>query len=739
MDIAYRLILYIIMANVGYMIFSLFRKGFRHYSGYISQLFFLLCLMVLLLAKDVAGGISIGISLSGIFLIVLLPMFLQRQIDVLMAENRLSEIEPLARWKAHLAWSELNVHLHKIARVAHELGDDPHALEQEIRKLLDRGEPYDSMTRVFIGLIHFNNRNFEGMVRDLVVEGKSIDDYNFEELLYLVRAYLELTRFPEAIEAQLALERKLSDPEDFSPEKQANLVISRMIFFAFLGWREDLERLLKANEEGIERLPSQIRDFWRGVCVFNSGDFSDGEQIMGAAMRACESNAEDDEEEDTSAEAWLPFMRKRFFGLVENREFMANRLLVQMKKLEEEHAPKFNQLVSQEKENLDVGTESSRCTDFLVWTTLLVSVGLMMTLGIEDLVTLIKVGANSAFLVNQGEFYRLFTSLFIHIGWVHLFMNVLALRFFGPPVENVTGWPLFLGIYFFSGFTGSLAAVYAGQTLSAGASSAVLGLLSAAIVLEFFRVRGAEKLAGKNNFSTLIFILVINLVIGSVEQGVDNSAHLGGLAGGALLSLILVPLLPMRRIRKLAGVLAVLFVMVFAGYSLVGMGKSLTNGTYPEYVNGFHKVGNASQTIELELPNSWKMDEKETDFRELAASGPFREKFTAFVGINEQAEAESIKEHVNQRTAELEKTPELTLRLRKGPDLIASESLRIYQIKWMISSGNGPLTVVDYLVFDEQLLFLLRFFIGSENEQAYEKVFSHAIKTFRSPFFEVKD
>jgi hypothetical protein len=264
-------------------------------------------------------------------------------------------------------------------------------------------------------------------------------------------------------------------------------------------------------------------------------------------------------------------------------------------------------------------------------------------------------------------------------------------------------------------------------------------LLSAAIVLEFFRVRGSERLAGKNNFSTLIFILVINLVIGSVEQGVDNSAHIGGLAGGALLSLVLVPVLPMRRLRTFAGAIALLFVFVFAGFSLTGIARSFTDGSYPERVAGFHKIGNASQTIELELPISWKLDDKETDFRELAASGPFREKFTAFVGINEQTEEDTIKEHVNQRTAELEKTPELSLRLRKGPDLIASDSMRIYQIKWMINSGNGPLTVVDYLVFDEQLLFLLRFFIGSENEQAYENIFSHAIKTFRSPFFEVKD
>jgi hypothetical protein len=104
--------MYLLMANVGYMMFSLFQKGFKHYSGYISQLFFLFCLMLVMIARDVSGGLAISVSLGGIGILVLLPMYLQRQIDILMAENRFAEIEPYARWKANIAWTELNHHLH---------------------------------------------------------------------------------------------------------------------------------------------------------------------------------------------------------------------------------------------------------------------------------------------------------------------------------------------------------------------------------------------------------------------------------------------------------------------------------------------------------------------------------------------------------------------------------------------------------------------------------------------------
>lgn len=728
MEIAYRLVLYILMANVGYMIFSLFRKGYRHYSGYISQLFFLLCMMILLVAKDISGGIAISTSLLGIFVVVIIPMFLQKQIDSLMAENRLEDIEPLARWKANLAWSELNIHLHQIARIAGEFYDDPLGLEKEIRGLLDRGEPYDSMTRVFIGLIHFNNRNFEGLIRDLVVEKKDLVDYTFEELLYLIRAYLETTMFPEAIAAQLALEKKLSDPEDYSQEKRANLVISRMIFFSFLGWKNDLAALLQAKEDGIERLPEQILEFWRGVCFFNAGDFSLGEQIMGTAMRSCSQNE--------ATESWLPFMRKRFFGLVENKEFIASRLLIQLKKMEEENSPLFNEIIAREANIVDDKPDKEVCTNIVAWLTMIISIALMVSTGVDDLITLIKMGANSSFLVLGGEYFRLFTYLFIHIGWVHLFMNILALKFFGPPVETIAGWPIFLGIYFLSGLTGGLAAVYAGQTLSAGASAAVLGLLSAAIVFELLKVPGAEKLARKNNFSTLMFILVINLIIGAVEKGVDNSAHLGGLVGGAIISLLLVPVLRTRGFKPIVSAFSFAFVLLFAFSSLGQMFFSPRAATYPEKIESFHKIFNASQTLELELPSSWKLNSEETSVRELTAVGPFRERVTALASINEATEVELLNEYVSQRTTELENSTDISLKIRTGPDLIASQSRKIYQVKWLIYSSGGPISVVDYLIFDEKMLFLLRFFLGTEHEHAYDMLMRRAVDSFRSPFLD---
>jgi len=720
MEMASRLLMYIFMANVGYMIFSLFQKGYRHYSGYIAQLFLLLVMMITLLVRDVDGLTAVLVSLSGIGLLVFLPIFLQRQIDVLMAESRYAEIEPYARWKANIAWSEMNAHLHEIAIVAEEFFDDQPRLEMEVRKIMNRGEPYDSMTRVFLGLIHFNNRNFQGMINDLRLPEKPLEQQSFEELLYLVRAYLETTCYREAVEAQLALEEKMKETDDASVEKRANMIISRMILFAMVGWSEEFAKLMESSEEGIERLPVPLRDFWAGVCLFNSGDYSGGEEKMAGVIKE---SALDEENE-----AWLPFMRKRFFSLLENREFFDRKILSLLQDLR-----LFYIQNSKESLHADISStsdESAMGTSGLIWITMIISAALMVTLKIEDVLNLIYAGANSSFLVQNGEYFRLITYQFIHIGWVHLAMNLLALKIFGPPIESVTGWPLFLGIYFFSGIAGGLMAVYAGQSLSAGASAAVLGLLSTAIIFEFFKVSGSEKLANRNNFSTLIFILVINLIIGAVEKGVDNSAHLGGLIGGALIGLCLLPVLRSPILKKAAGVIAIwscVLLFAAAAWQFYLYQKS---PAYPENVSLMVEKKDPSGVLSLSLPEYWKNDDSPAAAGVLNAVGPFRERINAVLILNIQPVEEALKEYVEQKTKELEQTGNVVLLSRKGPELISDGSAD-YKIRWLLETAGGPVAVVDFLAFREDAVVLIKYFLGTQRTEAYDTLMNSILESLK--------
>lgn len=720
MELAYRFIIYILIANVGYMIFSLFKRGFRHYSGYISQLFFLLCLMIVLIARDISGSLALTLSLGGIFVLVLLPIFLQRRIDSLMAENRIAEIEPYARWKANLAWSELNAHMHEIARLASEFAADNQRLEIEIRSLLSRGEPYDSMTRIFLGLIHFNNRNFAAMISDLCEDGRHFSEHSFEELLYLVRAFLETTRYEEAVGAQIALEGKINEGDEASPDKHANLVISRMIFLAFLGWIEEFDELMQAETAGIFRLPEQLRAFWRGVCLFNSGKYDEGEKAMAEVIKSLADEDEDD--------AMLPFMRKRFFALIENREFFDLRVLPKLKELHEKHVAELVNLIGSEETVTAGSTYKEVASSILGWLTMVVSVTLMMTCNVEDVVDLVKIGANSSFLVNNGEYFRLFTYQFIHIGWVHLLMNLVALKFFGPPVETVAGWPIFIGIYFVSGVVGGLAAVYAGQPLSAGASAAVLGLLSAAIVFEFLKVKGSEKLAQRNNFSTLIFILIINLIIGAVERVVDNSAHVGGLLAGAVLAFGLVPVMNSNLLKRVAGFVSVWLCVFLCLFSLFQMYNLNPQNFYPTGVASFKQCRNSVSGLKFEIPDSWRVDPDSETATGMSVSGPFKERLTVMLAGNSgEADEKIMLEYVNQRTREIEGSSDVVLNSTRGPELIKATGRSIYRVRWQITASGGPVSIVDYLVFDKQFLYLFRYFIGTANDAAYNRIMDHSV------------
>ncbi len=138
--------------------------------------------------------------------------------------------------------------------------------------------------------------------------------------------------------------------------------------------------------------------------------------------------------------------------------------------------------------------------------------------------------------VLSGQWWRLFTSIFLHGGFVHLVSNVIGLMIAGVVLEPMVGRRNFLVLFLFSGLCGGLLSIgWHEQTASVGASGAVFGLFGALIMLALTR----RFEAGVNKF-VLTFggiFVGINLLVG-LTGGIDNAAHLGGLAGGSLAVLI---------------------------------------------------------------------------------------------------------------------------------------------------------------------------------------------------------
>lgn len=159
-------------------------------------------------------------------------------------------------------------------------------------------------------------------------------------------------------------------------------------------------------------------------------------------------------------------MRKRFFSLVENREFFAQRILPVCRNCMPRMRKILTGLIVRQADAAPPEL-SEVASSLLGWVTMTISAVLMMVFNVEDVVDLIKIGANSDFLVKSGEYFRLFTYQFVHIGWLHLIMNLVALKFFGPPIETIAGWPIFLASISFPASPVALRRS-TGQPLSAG-------------------------------------------------------------------------------------------------------------------------------------------------------------------------------------------------------------------------------------------------------------------------------
>jgi rhomboid protease GluP len=148
--------------------------------------------------------------------------------------------------------------------------------------------------------------------------------------------------------------------------------------------------------------------------------------------------------------------------------------------------------------------------------------------GSTDTSTLIKFGAKFNPLILDGEWWRFFTPIFIHIGLLHLFMNTLALYYLGTMVERLYGNFRFLFIYIVAGFGGVLASFIYSPNLSAGASGAIFGCFGALLYFGVTNPRLFWRTLGLN----ILIVLGINLAFGFTIPGIDNAGHIGGLVGG---------------------------------------------------------------------------------------------------------------------------------------------------------------------------------------------------------------
>ena len=177
----------------------------------------------------------------------------------------------------------------------------------------------------------------------------------------------------------------------------------------------------------------------------------------------------------------------------------------------------------------------------------------MMVLGVSVLggraEEYLRFGANFAPLTTSGEWWRLVTCTFVHFGVLHLAFNMWALWDSGQLTERLFGNGWFAVLYLFAGVMGSISSMlWNQQAISAGASGAVFGVYGA--LLAYITVQRDSipaDIFNRMRVSTGVFV-TYSLFYGFAQAGIDNAAHLGGLAAGYAMGLILArPLAPQIR------------------------------------------------------------------------------------------------------------------------------------------------------------------------------------------------
>ncbi|HST49222.1 rhomboid family intramembrane serine protease [Jatrophihabitans sp.] len=132
----------------------------------------------------------------------------------------------------------------------------------------------------------------------------------------------------------------------------------------------------------------------------------------------------------------------------------------------------------------------------------------------------------------QHDYLRLVTAAFLHLGPLHIFLNMFALYTLGPALERVMGWWRYLAVYLLSALGGSVAILLLGDVRQpvVGASGAIFGLFAAALALS--RVVGF-------NTRALVITVGINFVFTFSVPGISKLGHVGGFVAGGLATLAL--------------------------------------------------------------------------------------------------------------------------------------------------------------------------------------------------------
>ncbi|HET6614105.1 MAG TPA: rhomboid family intramembrane serine protease [Kofleriaceae bacterium] len=412
----------------------------------------------------------------------------------------------------------------------------------------------------------------------------------------MVRAYGEAGDLAAAAGLISRLE---GSPVADEPVMVGHLLRARLMFLAFVGRTGAVEAMC-AEAGPLAQMPGAARYFWAGIARLNAGDPAGARSSLEEAVRLSG--------RDVRAREAAQAMLSSLDGVsvagartvpVDVATF-ADRLSAQSAGVP--RGPKSKQAP-------ELGGISWRripVTTSLIALNLAAFAAMWLVFGsATDVGGLAMAGANLKPAVRAGEYWRLVSSMFLHVGVLHIALNMYGLWILGKLCEQMFGSVRLLGIYMLAGLGGSVASViFGGPQMSAGASGAIFGLLGAATVELALHKAAFPKNWRRALLGNLVFLTVANVGIGFMSPAIDQAAHMGGLLVGCALAAALSPKVAFADrtvVRGMAGFLAVASALAVA-YAGFGVATTRYSDTLARHGRATRVIGD----LTVEVPDLWR-------------------------------------------------------------------------------------------------------------------------------------
>ncbi|MHC4663342.1 MAG: rhomboid family intramembrane serine protease [Planctomycetota bacterium] len=535
----YNIIFAVIAINLAYLIFRCLKNDRRGNILRIGQLLLIFFISTIPYIISFARGtgpsnrttdrIAEAVPLVAFCIFILLPPLMDIFRQALLGRGMVKTGLFLSRLSIVLDWSVSRKRAHRLYMAqAKIINNQIEEAEVILKDILATNPPsglgslaVQNLISVYISNQQWENAvsNYEFLVR--------IRDRFFHAATFVnvVRAYGELGLFNKA-ENLLAELKK--NPLAIRQDEDK---IAEMILSALKGEVEKTREII-GGLSNIKFLPRHAPDYWEGRALLSAGRGPEAVLHFEKALTLLEKMHE------RNRRRIMEFVEKA----CENNGIPVRTEQPDVSQEPAESAPILNEALKDSAFHLSLFSPAP-----VVYIVILANLAAHFLVEFSGSATnvfvLIEYGAASRYLIDRGEWWRIFTASFLHYGYVHLLFNMFMIFILGRYIHGLYGKKHFLIAYVFSALTGGLSTYIFQQSgrISIGASTAILGLFGLMFV---FGLRNRSLIPARFKKLFGIFILpwiFIIIGIGFVFPGIDNAGHIGGFAGGILAGLFIRP------------------------------------------------------------------------------------------------------------------------------------------------------------------------------------------------------